>query len=455
MSIEYVPHPYQKEATQFALQNPSAGLLLSVGLGKSVITLTAVDILLSTFEINKPLIIGPKRVVSSVWGNEIKKWSHTSHLKISVIAGTEKQRIKAFNTKADIYAVSIDNICWLILYCSKTIKRWPFDMLIADELSKFKSPSARRFKAVRRILPYVSRFIGLTATPASNNLLDLWAQIYLLDKGVRLGATFGAYKEKYFVLAARNGHVVFNYIPKLGAEEEIYEALKDLCISMKASDYLDLPPRIDLFEEIEMENIEKYNQFKKTEVLMMQDGFELTPVNSAVLYSMLLQYANGAVYRYTADGTRYFEVVDSTKLDVLVDEIDALQGDPVLIFVQFQSDFIRIKERIPYVVKIKTDADIDLWNQGRIPVAMAHGLSIGHGLNLQDGGNHILHFGLGWSLEVYDQSVGRLSRQGNKKSVINKHLICKGTVEEFVLERLQNKSITQEALLLALKKHIS
>lgn len=463
--MKYVPHPYQIKGTAHILDDivedtMSRGCFFTVGTGKSVMSLTAIEELFANMIVNKPLIIGPSRVVSHTWPNEIKKWDHTKYLRISVIQHktsyrSEQQRIKALNTPADIYAVSVDNICWLVHYCSKVFKKWPFDMIILDESSKFKNPSAARFKAVRRIVPYCRQVICLTATPASNSLLDLWSQVYLLDGGKRLGTTIGAYKDRYFIPGSRNGHVIFQYIPKKGAEEQIYAAIADICMSMKASDYLQLPERVDIFEEVELESQQRYLEFKKTEILKMADGHELTPVNAAVFYQILLQYCNGAIYRYRPDGTRYHEVIDNSKLNALIDEVEALQNDPVLIFVQFQSDFIRIKEAIPQAVKIETNGQIDLWNKGLIPVAMAHGLSLGHGLNLQDGGNHIIHFGLGWSLETYEQATGRLSRQGNKKGVINKHLICKGTVEELVLERLQNKAFTQESLFAALKRHLA
>lgn len=450
----YKPHNYQSYAIQHILDNDKAGIFMEMGLGKTSVTLTAVEWLLGTLAIDKPLIVAPKRVTSSTWPAEIHKWDHLAHLKISVIQGTEKQRIQAINTPADIYAVSRDNISWMVFYFGKQ-KKWPYDCLILDELSSFKNPSAIRFKALRKIMPYCRRVIGLTGTPSSNSLLDLWAQLYLLDVGQRLGTTIGAYKDKYFIPGSRNGHVVFQYIPKKDAQEQIFEAIGDLCISMKAKDYLDLPPLINIYDEIELENHERYLEFKKTEVLKMADGFELTPVNSAVLYSIMLQYANGAVYRYAEDGSRYYEEVDRSKINALVEEIEALQSEPVLIFCQFRSDFTRIKEAIPQAHKLETDQDIIDWNKKLIPVAMAHGQSIGHGLNLQDGGHHIIHFGLNWSLEIYEQSVSRLSRQGNKKSVINKHLICKGTVEELVLERLQNKAFTQQALFDALKRHLA
>lgn len=450
----YKPHNYQQFAIQHILDNNKAGIFMEMGLGKTSVTLTAVEWLLGILEIDKPLIVAPKRVASHVWSSEIKKWTHLSHLKISVIEGTEKQRINALNTKADIYSVSRDNCGWLVHYVAKTIKRWPFDMLILDELSSFKNGSSQRFKAIRKILPYCRRVVGLTGTPASNQLLGLWAMLYLLDFGEALGKTYGAYKDRFFIPGARSGHIIFNYVPKKGAEQQIYDAISPICISMKSQDYLELPERIDIVEEIELENYERYLQFKNTEVLKMDDGFELTPVNAAVFYNILQQYCNGAIYRYKEDGTRYYEVVSTVKLDALVDEVESLCREPLFIFCQLQSDFARIKERLPEAVKIETNAQIDSWNRGEITIGMAHGLSIGHGINLQYGGNHILHFGVGFDLEVYSQSTSRFHRQGQNKSVINKHLVIKGSVEQLILERLKNKAFTQEALMLGLKRHL-
>lgn len=455
----YNPHPYQDKGTTHILDNSiedtlSKGCFFTVGTGKSVMSLTALDFLLSTFAVNKPLIIGPARVISHTWPTEIKKWDHTKHLKISVIHHTssyrsEQQRIAALNTPADVYAISRDNIAWLVNYCAKVLKRWPFDLLIIDELSNFKNPAAQRFKAVRKILPYVKRVIGLTGTPAPNQLLGLWAQVYLLDKGKRLGQTYGAYKEKYFMPGARNGHVVFNYVPKPGAEQQIYEAIGDICLSMKASDYLDLPPRYDIYQEVELQSYERYKDFKKSEVLMLSNDFELTPVNAASMYGKLLQYCNGAVYK--GDGT--YEIVDNTKLEELCADVEALEGDPVFIVYQFQSDYERFVKSLPGIKKITTDQDIDDWNAGKFPVACAQIQSLAYGVNLQQGGNHLYHFGLGWDLELYLQFVGRIDRQGKEKATINKHFVAKDSIEQVVIDRLAGKLDTQEKLMFALKKY--
>lgn len=446
----YKPHHYQEYAIQHLFDNPCAGLFLTVGLGKSSITLTAMEFMLGSFDVNKPLIIGPKRVVSHTWPSEIKKWDHTKHLTISVITGTEKQRIAALYKKADLYAISRDNIAWLVFYTAKAKQKWPFDALIIDELSNFRNPSAQRFKAIRKILPYCRRVIGLTGTPAPSQLLGLWAEIYLLDKGKRLGATFGAYKDNYFVPGARNGHIVFNYIPRADAEEKIFSQIGDICLSMKAEDYLDLPPRYDIYQEVELESYERYKDFKKTEVLLLKDDFELTPVNAPSMYSKLLQYCNGAVYK--GDGT--YEVVDNSKLEELCADVEALDGDPVFIVYQFQSDYERFVQAMPTIKKISTDQDIDDWNAGKYPIACAQIQSLAYGVNLQQGGNHLFHYGLGWDLELYLQFVGRIDRQGKQKATINKHFVAKDSIEQVVIERLAGKLDTQEKLMKALKRYL-
>lgn len=464
MSIEYVPHPYQLKGTAHILDDvvadtKSRGCFFTVGTGKSVMSLTALDFLLNTFEINKPLIIGPSRVVSHTWPTEIKKWNHTKNLKISVIQHksshkSEQQRIDALNTKADVYAVSRDNIAWLVRYCAKTYKRWPFDVIIIDELSNFKNSSSMRFKAVRKVLPYISRVIGLTGTPAPNKLLGLWAQIYLLDKGKRLGPTFGAYKEKYFMPGARNGHVVFSYVPKLGAEQQIYDAISDLCLSMRSEDYLQLAERVDIYEEVELENYERYKEFKKTEVLQMLDGTELTPVNAAAFYNLLLQYCNGAIYRYREDGSRFYEIVDNSKIEAITNDVAELQGEPVFIVFQFISDYERLLKAIPNLKKIVTDQDINDWNNKKIEVACAQVNSLAYGINAQDGGHHLFWYSLPWDLELYIQFCGRIHRQGQKHTVINKHYVAKGGIEELIRERLAGKLDTQDKLMAALKRYL-
>jgi SNF2 family DNA or RNA helicase len=449
-SLIYKPHLYQEKGTQHLLDNPYAALFAQVGLGKSIMTLTAIEWLLGTLGVDKPLIIGPKRVISHTWPSEIKKWDHTRHLKISVINGTEKQRIQALYTKADIYAVSRDMIAWLVFYIGKNKGKWPFDAIILDELSNFKNPSAQRFKAIKRILPYCRRVIGLTGTPAPNQLLGLWAQVYLLDKGQRLGPTFGGFKDEYFLPGARQGHIIFNWIPRKDAEEKMFAKISDICLSMKTADYLDLPPRIDIYEEVELQSYERYKEFKETEVLQLSNDFNLTPVNAASMYSKLLQYCNGAVYR--GDGS--YEVVDNSKLEALAEDVEALDGDPVFIAYQFTSDYERMLKAIPGVKKVSTDQDIDDWNAGKIPVACAQIQSLAYGINLQQGGNHLYFYGLNWDLEVMTQMLGRIDRQGKTKPTIVKYFVVKDSIEQLVIERLAGKHETQEKLMNALKRYL-
>lgn len=446
----YKPHSYQSYAIQHLLDNPAAALWLSVGLGKSSITLTAVEWLLGTLAIDKVLIVAPKRVVAHTWPSELRKWDNLKHLKISVIQGNEKQRIQALYTKADIYAISRDLIAWLVHYIGKNKGKWPFDMLVVDESSNYKNPSAQRFKALKRILPYCRRTVILSGTPSPNGLLGLWSQIYLLDKGERLGRTYGAYKEEFFVAGAQNGHIVFNYYLKKDAERKIFEKISDIALSMDKKDHLlDLPPRYDIYQEVELQSYKRYEQFKKNEVLILKDGFELTPVNAASMYGKLLQYCNGAVYR--GDGS--YEIVDNSKLEELQEDVEALDGDPVFIVYQFQSDYERFLKAFPGIVKIQSDQQIDDWNAGFIPIACSQIQSLAYGVNLQESGNHLYHFGLGWDLELYQQFCGRLDRMGKKKATINKHFVAKGSIEQLVIERLAGKYDTQEKLMLALKRY--
>lgn len=446
----YKPHNYQQFAIQHVYDNPYNCLFLEMGLGKTSITLTAIEFMLGSFQINKPLIIAPKRVASHTWSTEVKKWDHLQHLKVSVIKGTEKQRIAALNTKADIYTVSRDSIAWLVFYVAKTIRKWPFDCLVLDELSSFKNPQAQRFKAIRKILPYCSRVVGLSGTPSANTLMGLWSEMFLIDKGKRLGPTLSSYREKYFVPGARSGHIVFSYIPKLGAEQQIFDAISDICISMKTKDYLDLPPRYDIYQEVELQSYERYKEFKKTEVLMLSGDFELTPVNAPSMYGKLLQYCNGAVYK--GDGT--YEVVDNSKLEELVEAVEALDGDPVFIVYQFQSDYERFLKAMPGIKKINTDQEQDDWNKGLYPIACAQIQSLAHGVNLQEGGNHLFHFGLGWDLELFQQFTCRIDRQGKKLATINKMFVAKDSIEQLVIERLAGKYDTQEKLMAALKRYL-
>lgn len=451
---EYTPHNYQKIAIKHILDNPKAALFLDMGCGKTSITLSAIEYLTNSLEIQKTLIISPKRVTSQSWPAEIAKWRNFESLSYSKVIGTPDQRIAALKVKADIYLISRDNVQWLIHHLIKTTKRFGFDCIVVDESSSFKNVSSMRFKALKKVAPLARRVILLTGTPASNQLLNLYGQLYLLDQGQRLGRTYTEFKDRYFTPGARQGHVVFSYEIRPGAKEQIYVALSDICMSMKAADYLELPPKNDVYEEVTLTSYEKYKEFKKTEVLPMLDGGEITPVNQAAMYSLLLQYCQGAIYRTNDKGEKYYEVVDDSKLESLAESVEALDGNPVFIIYQFISDYERIAKKIPGAKKLVTDEDIEAFNRGEIAVGMSQISSLAFGINLQAACHTIFHFGLSWNLELYQQIVARIHRQGQKKPVLNKHFVAKDSIEQLVIERLNKKDITQSELMVALKRHL-
>lgn len=452
-------HNYQNLCVNYVLDHKFCGLLLEMGLGKSISTLTAIDILMfEELEISKVLIIAPKKVAQNTWSKEILKWDHVRHLRISKVLGTEKQRKEALKVDADIYIINRENVVWLVNYFGGSY--FPFDMLVIDELSSFKSAKSQRFKALRRVRPLVDRVVGLTGTICPNGLIDLWSQVYLLDQGERLEKNVTQYRAKYFTPGRSNGHVVFNYKLNKGSEEAIHEKISDICISMKTEDYLELPPVLSRMEEIALDDkaIASYLEFEKEQVLSFVDGDVITADNKAALSNKLLQYANGALYSENGPegGNKYcdknYHTVHEAKLDRLEEIIDTANGQSVLIFYQFQSDLDRIMKRLkPYKpVILKTAEDEDNWNAGKIPVLLAHPKSAGHGLNLQDGGSIVAWFGIPWSLEEYQQANKRLHRQGQKNTVIIHHLIVPGTYDEDVLKSLQSKDQTQDYLMVAL-----
>jgi SNF2 family DNA or RNA helicase len=458
--MNYNPHPYQDHATDHIIEHPYSGLFLDMGLGKTVSTLTAIDrLMFDLCDVEKVLVIAPKRVAEDTWSTEVNKWDHLQHLKISKILGTEKQRKEALRVKADIYVINRENVAWLVgLYAGS----FPFGMLVIDELSSFKSAKATRFKALRIVRPKIKRVVGLTGTPVPNGLLDLWPQLYLLDMGERLGKTLTGYRERYFTPGKRNGYVVYDYKLReqdelLGQniyEKEIYEKIGDICISMKAQDYLDLPERIDRNISIRLSPKIKsqYDEFEKKQILALEDLDDISAVNAAALTNKLLQFSNGAVYNHEGD---WFEV-HKEKLEALEEIIETSAGHPVLVFYSYRHD----KERIMKYLKnynpqeLTNSAMIARWNNKEISVMLAHPASAGHGLNLQAGGNIIVWFGLPWSLELYLQAIKRLDRQGQTQVVINHRLITKGTMDEDVLAVLDRKASGQEALLQAVKVRI-
>lgn len=445
----YEPHPYQEYATNRILEQDAVGLFLAMGLGKTVSTLTAVDQLLyDRFEVAKVLVIAPLRVAKKTWPDEVKKWDHLKHLQISRVLGAEKERMVALRVKADIYVINRENVEWLVDYYGKD---WPFDMVVIDELSSFKSTKARRFRALRKVRPFINRIVGLTGTPAPNGLIDLWPQIYLLDQGQRLGKTVTGYRDRYFEPDKRNRTTVFSWRPKDGAEEVIYNKLEDLCMSMSAEDWLDMPERIDRIIQVQIPGPARiqYDQLERDLLLPFTDG-DVTADTAGILSNKLLQLANGAVY----DEFGGVKEIHQAKLEALDDVIEAANGMPVLVFYWYQHDMDRIRQHIPAARLLDTEDDIEEWNQGQIPVMMAHPMSAGHGLNLQAGGNIITWFGLTWSLELYQQANARLHRQGQEKSVIVHHLVAEGTIDEDVMKVLAGRDLSQKALLDAVKAKI-
>jgi SNF2 family DNA or RNA helicase len=441
--MKYNPHDYQRYATQFIIEHPCVGLLLDMGCGKSVITLTALwELAFDYFEISKVLVIAPKRVAEDTWRKEIEKWEHLKDITYSVVLGSKAEREKALNKKALIYIINRENVPWLI-----ENHKWDFDTVVIDELSSFKSPKAQRFKALKKVRPCLKRIIGLTGTPAPNSLMDLWSEVYLLDMGERLGRYIGGFRERFFTPDKRNRDVIYSYKPREGAENKIYELISDICVSMKALDHIKMPELIMNNVEVEMNSKQMavYEKFKSDMVLSI-GGKELDAVNAAALSNKLLQMANGAVY----DDEKSVVEIHDKKLDALEDLIESANGKPVLVAYWYKHDKDRILNRIP-AEEINTSADIDRWNKGEMPVALIHPASAGHGLNLQQGGSTIVWFGLTWSLELYQQLNARLYRQGQQNTVVIHHLITKGTIDENVVKALERKDVGQNALIDAVK----
>lgn len=447
--MKYIPHDYQEYAKNWIIANKASGLFLDMGLGKTVITLTAInDLMFDYFEVSKVLVIAPLRVAESTWDSEKEKWDHLNYLRISKVLGSEKERLSALKEKADVYIINRENVVWLV----NTLKnKWNFDMVVIDELSSFKSPKAARFKALRKVRPLVKRIVGLTGTPSPNGLIDLWSQIYILDQGERLGKTLTGYRGRYFLPYKRNQHIIFSYKPKTEAEEKIYEKIEDICVSMRAKDYLNLPKRVNNIVPVYLDEVsrEKYRKLEKDLLLPLIDT-DIVANNAAALTNKLLQFANGAVY----DENGEVSIIHDEKLKALDDLIEAANGKPVLIFYSFKHDKERIKERYKSVRTLDTAEDIKKWNNGEIEILLVHPASAGHGLNLQAGGHIIIWFGLSYSLELYMQANARLDRQGQKETVIIHHLVAKDTIDEEVMKALENKEVGQEALLKAVKARI-
>ncbi|MCO8221267.1 DEAD/DEAH box helicase [Streptococcus suis] len=448
-------HNYQVVAKDFIISHPNAAVILDMGMGKTATTLSAVnELMFDRFEVAKVLVIAPLRVANTVWSDEIEQWSELRHLRYSKIVGTPKQRKEALQKDADIYIVNRENLPWLVEQCSPYFK---WDMVVIDELSSFKSWQSKRFKAFMAMRPYMKRVVGLTGTPSSNGLMDLFAEFKVIDGGERLGRFIGEFRSRYFEEGRRNGNIVYEYIPMDYAECQIQDKISDITISMKALDYLDMPELISTKKLVRMteKEKEKYIQFKKEYVLSEFDGLEVTAANAASLTNKLVQLSNGAVY--SDDHT--VVLLHEQKLDALEDILESANGEPVLVAYWFKHDLARIMGRLVKLkVKsrvLKTEEDIREWNKGNVPVGLLHPAGAGHGLNLQKGGHHLVWFGLTWSLELYQQTNARLWRQGQEaETVVIQHIVTEGTIDEEILKALENKDAQQERLIEAVKAQV-
>ena len=446
--MKYKPHSYQEYAIRYIETHPISALLIDMGLGKTSITLTAIrNLLFDSFEVCKVLVIAPLRVAKNTWTDEIKKWEHLSTLTYSLIVGNENERLSALNEKADIYIINRENVDWLV---NKSGYKFDFDMVVIDELSSFKNHQSKRFKSLMNVRPLVKRIVGLTGTPSSNGLMDLFAEFKILDMGKRLGYFIGQYRNTYFKPDKMNGPIVYSYKPLPNAENAIYEKISDITVSMKANEYLKMPELLTSNYVVELSNSEKnqYDEMKKSLVLELTDG-EITASNAASLSNKLCQLSNGAIY----DDEQNIVEIHDRKLEALEDIIESMNGKPLLIAYWYRHDLGRIKSRFS-VREIKTSEDISDWNDGKIPVALIHPASAGHGLNLQNGGSTLVWFGLTWSLELYQQTNARLYRQGQKNTVVIQHIITKGTIDEQILKALQKKNKTQADLIDAVRANL-
>lgn len=448
--MKYQPHEYQKYATEYIKSHPVAAVLLDMGLGKTSIALTAIsDLLFEEFAVHKVLIVAPLRVAKNTWGDEIQKWGHLKRLTYSVAVGSKKARLEALRKKADIYIINRENVPWLV---EESGIPFDFDMLVIDELSSFKSWQSKRFKALMKVRPLVKRVVGLTGTPSSNGLMDLFAEFKVLDMGERLGRFIGQYRMTYFLPDKRNGMTIYSYKPQEDAEERIYRKISDITISMKAADHLKMPELVSTTAEVTLDSKERklYEKLKQELVLQMPDC-EVTAANAASLTRKLIQMANGAVY---GDDEKVIEI-HQKKLDALEDIIEAANGRPVLVAYWYRHDFDRIRRRFPEAKPIASAKSIAKWNRGEITVGLIHPAAAGHGLNLQTGGNHMVWFGLTWSLELYQQTNARLYRQGQQAgTVVVQHIVTKGTIDGEILKALKQKDMSQSALIEAVKAEV-
>ncbi len=449
----YVPHNYQRYCIDRVVSDNALALWLDMGLGKTIITLTAINELkFNRFAVGKVLIIAPKKVAEATWSLEIEKWEHLKYLKAVTVLGSLQKRVKALNTPADIYIINRENVTWLVDYYRNA---WPFDMVVLDEASSFKSPQAKRFKSLKLVRGKIKRILELTGTPAPNGLTDLWAQIYLLDSGERLGKTLTAYRERYFVPDKRDRERVFTYAPKDGADERIKAALSDICISMSAEDYLELPDCIQDVIPVVLDDkaAKAYKQMEKEMLLEIDEDTVIDASTAAVLSNKLLQLCNGAIY----DGNKHVNIIHDCKLEAFTELIEQLNGQHTLVFYNFQHDRDRILAKLGNNLRVRAyegKDDAEAWNNGEIDVLLAHPASCAYGLNLQQGGRHVIWFGLTWSLELYQQANKRLHRQGQQYPVIIHRLSVVDGMDEEVSRSLAGKNDTQQGLLDALKARI-
>lgn len=437
-------HDYQNRGVEFIKQKERCALLLGMGLGKTTTTLTAVSDLIDGFAVKKVLVVAPLRVANSVWAQEIDKWSHLRHLKTSICTGPEKKRLAALQRNADVYLINRENVVWLVDHYKK---KWPFDMVVIDESSSFKSPSSKRFKALKRILPFTDYMVLLTGTPSPNSLMDLWSQMYLVDFGESLGRTVTGYRQRFF----EQDFMGYNWKIREGSDAKIHKLISDKVISMSAEDYLELPDRIDIKHDVELPSgaMSKYRQLEKTLLSDLDSGEEVEAISAASLANKLMQFSNGAAYY---DDKKNWAEIHSAKLDALSDIREDNPNENMLVAYNYKFDLERLKAKFPDAVVLdKEQSTIDDWNAGKIPMLLAHPASAGHGLNLQSGGSLCVWFGLNWSLELYQQFNARLHRQGQSDAVRIIHIVSKDTIDERVLMVLNDKDATQASLLKALK----
>lgn len=453
--MEFKPHPYQAYCIDRVIKQPKIGLFLDMGLGKTIITLQAIyELKYNRFAVQKVLIIAPKKVAEATWQREARKWDGVGILRISTVLGSLSKRVKALNTPADIYIINRDNVTWLVDYYKND---WPFDMVVADESSSFKNHAAKRFKSLAHMYNHIKRMVLLTGTPTPKGLIDLWAQIYLLDRGQSLGRTYTSFRDHFFIPDQRSQTVIYSYKPKDTAENDVLRAISHLCVSMKSEDYLTLPPVIEDIVPVQLSPKAQrdYDEMETRMVLeLVESGEEITAVSAAALSTKLQQLANGAVY----DELRNVHEIHDCKIEAFKELIEQLSGKPALVFYNFKHDLERLKaalDKSGLVVKeLRGAAEEREWNEGKIDILLAHPASTAYGLNLQDGGNHVIWFGLNWSLELYQQANKRLHRQGQKEKVIIHHLISIGTRDEDMMEALNRKADAQEYVLQSLKARI-